>query len=449
MARLFVHAVSCPTCSYPNDHTFRFCQNCGYVRKIVNPQPPKHTPCFNLENIDLRLHQLKLRSMSSAYSKQKLSLQQELENFLYALPGHQNLFTATPRDICRFLVFKDCNGKTKVHHNGCPAAVGHTATTCQCPTRLAYKTIDSYIGKLRSIFNTYGRQGEWNNSLLLGNPATDYIVKHYLKAVTSEQLQAHVIPKQATPIFSDKVLLLARYFDKKIAEPTLSPTDTFLLTRDQAYFKTLFFSGDRGADLGQIKTREIARFPDDQGLLFNHIWGKTLRDGGSNVFGIRRHPNPTLCPIKGLESYVATCRELSIDLSLGYLFRPTNPKGNILDKPFTGSAAEARLKLHLQAAHLFAGETLHSFRSGCALTLMFSGSTLADVLSHVGWKSPATASYYLKLADVLRAGAPADVLCPNNEQIQRAAREYSEYNSLLNFVTAFPSQNILKRSCPD
>ena len=189
MARLFVQAVSCPTCTYPNDHTFRFCQNCGYVRKIVTLEQPKHVPGINLNIIDQRLDQLKHRSMSSAYSRQKLSLQQELENFLYALPGHQALFTTTPRDICRFLVFKDSNCKTKVHHNVCPASVSQTATSCQCPTRLAFKTVDSYIGInilvsiyiYRSIFNACGRQGDWSTSLLLGNPATDSTVKDYLK----------------------------------------------------------------------------------------------------------------------------------------------------------------------------------------------------------------------------------------------------------------------------
>ena len=39
---------------------------------------------------------------------------------------------------------------------------------------------------------------------------------------------------------------------------------------------------------------EIMRFPKDDGFLFNRVWGKTLRDGASNVFGIRRHSNPQL-----------------------------------------------------------------------------------------------------------------------------------------------------------
>ena len=38
---------------------------------------------------------------------------------------------------------------------------------------------------------------------------------------------------------------------------------------------------------------------------------------------MRRHPNPTLCPVRGIELYVSIAGELSVDLSAGYLFRLT------------------------------------------------------------------------------------------------------------------------------
>ena len=42
--------------------------------------------------------------------------------------------------------------------------------------------------------------------------------------------------------------------------------------------------------MGPVKVPEILRFPNDDGFLFNHVWGKTLRDGDNNVFGIKRNP---------------------------------------------------------------------------------------------------------------------------------------------------------------
>ena len=138
--------------------------------------------------------------------------------------------------------------------------------------------MDSYIGKLRSIFAEAGRQGDWNRTLL-GNPATDDLVKIYLKQVTAEQLQGRVIPKQAVPFFPDKLLLLSDQPKRRLALPTLNASEQFVTARDQAFFKTLFYSGDRAGDLGQVKTAEIARFPADNGFLLNPIWGGTLRDG--------------------------------------------------------------------------------------------------------------------------------------------------------------------------
>lgn len=158
--------------------------------------------------------------------------------------------------------------------------------------RLSYKTVDSYVGKLRSIFHTIGREGEWDRRLGLGNPAADKSVKDYLRLITAEQLQARVTPKQATPFFVDKLTHLSRKMDS-----TDSPIDKFLVARDQAFFKTAFFSGDRPGDLGQVKVAEILRFPNDDGFLFNHVWGKTLRDGDQNVYGVRRNPQTVICPV--------------------------------------------------------------------------------------------------------------------------------------------------------
>ena len=98
---------------------------------------------IDLESIDQRLRQLLYFDRATNYAKQKDSLRKEFEAFLASLPGHITLATVTPRDICRFLVFKDKNGKTQIHRNGQAGRY-----TCGCPIRLSYKTVDSYIGKL-------------------------------------------------------------------------------------------------------------------------------------------------------------------------------------------------------------------------------------------------------------------------------------------------------------
>ena len=133
---------------------------------------------------------------------------------------------------------KDKNEKTQVHRNGCPRLGERGTFECVCPLRPSYKTVDSYhIGKLRAIFHAIGRNGEWDRRLGLGNPAADKSVKDYLRLVTAEQLQARVTPKQASPFFVDKLAQLSDYIDRNLQSPNITPTQRFVLARDQAYFK--------------------------------------------------------------------------------------------------------------------------------------------------------------------------------------------------------------------
>ena len=251
-----------------------------------------------------------------------------------ALPGQVSLATVSPQDLCRFLIFKDKDGRTQIHHNGCQFVGQRGKRTCACSFRLSYNTVDSYIGNLTSIFHTTGSYGEWDRRLGLGNPTADKSVKDYFCVVTAEQLRARVTSKQATPFFVDKLTQLSLFLERRLAQ-SVTLLQSFSIARDQVYFKTVFFSGDRPGDLGQVKLAEMLCFPNDDGFLFNHIWGKTLRDGDHSVFGIRRNPQSVICPIRGIEHYVDVAWRMQVDLTCGYLFHPITPNGGILDAPFT------------------------------------------------------------------------------------------------------------------
>ena len=161
---------------------------------------------IDVESIDQRLRQLMDFDCVTSYGNQKDSLRKEVETFLASPPGHITLVTVTPRDICWFLVFKDKNGKTQIHRNGCKYINQAGWYTCGCPICLSCKTVDSYIGKLQAILHFIGRDGEWDKRLVLGNLASDKSVKDFLRLVTVEQLQAQVTPKQAIPFFIDKLI---------------------------------------------------------------------------------------------------------------------------------------------------------------------------------------------------------------------------------------------------
>ena len=427
----------------PMISTFVFVNDAAIKRKVLESLPTTATSGVNLEAIDDRLRQLTLFDNATSYAKQKDSLQKAVEKFLLSIPGSPTLATMTPRDICRFLVFKDKDGKTQVHRNGCNHLGTRGTFECGCPLRLSYKTVDSYIGKLRAIFHTIGRDGEWDKRLGLGNPAADKSVKDYLRLVTAEQLHARVSPKQATPFFVDKLARLSDHIEKQLTSSTITPIQRFILARDQAYFKAVFFSGDRPGDMGHVKVPEILRFPNDDGLLFSHVWGETLRDGSDNVFGIKRNPQTVICPVHGIERYMLVAQQLKLELSQGYLFRPTSSQGAVLDAPFSSSAAEARLKVYLQEMGCDSGETLHGFRAGCAITLALSGAELSEIMDHVGWSRRHTALYYLQLAKVLNPTGASGKLAAAN--VPSVTSEWEDLNNLRRFVCAFPTDASTKR----
>ena len=116
----------------------------------------------NLHDIDQRLDLLLDADNKTKYAKQKESLKIELESFLCSLPGYVALEIVTPRDLCRFLVYKDQHGKTQVHQQSCSYHGQNGCHDCKCHLRLSYKTVDSYIGKLRAIFDSIGRDSEWD-----------------------------------------------------------------------------------------------------------------------------------------------------------------------------------------------------------------------------------------------------------------------------------------------
>jgi hypothetical protein len=155
--KLFIPSVACPSCSYANDETFRFCQQCGVgEEQSVTKLPVRE------DVISKRLEQLAQQRQSSSYVRQKSALERELASFLASVSSPRSLATASPTDVISFLVWKDRGGRTRVHGPDCSAS-GIRATravACHCPKRLAYGTVDSLIGKLRAIFAENGRGSE-------------------------------------------------------------------------------------------------------------------------------------------------------------------------------------------------------------------------------------------------------------------------------------------------
>ena len=426
--------MACPSCAYANDEMFRYCQQCGYKRKRAqDSEVGQELKKVIVQESDIseRIQQ----HQSSRYVRQKSSLERELSNFLFSLSSPKSIVTALPADVVAFLVWKDRAGRTRVHQPECLRQA-----SCQCPLRLAHGTVDSLIGKLRSIFAENGRGTEWQPLMGIGNPAADRSVKQYLANVKEEQLKARVVPRQAEPFLIGDLIKISEFILAQIKECVNSePSKIYVLARDQAVFKSLFFAADRAADLLGLKTVDIRRFPDNSGFLFNHLWTKSLRSGDANVFDFKRGDNAVICPVKGLEMYFSICRLLKIELKAGYLFRSVTKEGKISFKALEPQAAQARLNEYTNAESV-RGKlssdryTLHGFRSGAAISLALAGVSLHEIMDHVGWKNSRTALHYIKLKQVVNPAGAAAKLADLDCDI---GRTYMRLNNLEGFSPVF------------
>ena len=137
--------------------------------------------------------------------------------------------------------------------------------------------------------------------------------------MTEEQLSAGATPRQAELLFIGDLVALCKMTNDKLHTATIDPLHLYIHARDLAYFKLHLFSGDRPSDLAQIKAAESLRFPNDKGILFDHVLGKTLRSGDSRVFAVARHPNSAICPVQALDDYSPTRPSIKISLHSGPL----------------------------------------------------------------------------------------------------------------------------------
>jgi len=86
--------------------------------------------------------------------------------------------------------------------------------------------------------------------------------------------------------------------------------------------------------------------------------------------------------VKALEDYMAICHAIKVSMDNGPLFQMTS--GNRVPLgAFSTNAAEAHLKGYLSEAGL-SNKPLYSFCCGGVITMALTGSTLDDIVDHIG-----------------------------------------------------------------
>ena len=203
---------------------FKFCQQCCYERKRAqNNKVEKQLKRVVVQESAIfeRVQQPTTQHQSFRYVRKEIALEQELSNFLFSLSPPKSIATALPTDAVAFLVWKDRARRTRVHQLDCQGCA-----PCQCPLRLAHGRVDSLIGNLRSIFAENGRGAEWQPLMGIGNPAADRSVKQYLANVHAQIREC----------------------------PSSEPSKIYILARDQAVFKSLFFCSRSGCRFVRLKS---------------------------------------------------------------------------------------------------------------------------------------------------------------------------------------------------
>jgi hypothetical protein len=160
---------------------------------------------------------------------------------------------STASDVRMFLVFKEKDGKTKVHRSGCAfISQKEKKRKCDCPLRRSAGSVDSLIDQVRAIFRDFGRGSDWNAIHGIGNPAAAPIIKRYLAAIRLEQSVSATTPRRAPPLFRDKPYKILRHIIYKLTNPNLSLIQRYILLRDRTFLNLLSYTGDRAGNLGKI-----------------------------------------------------------------------------------------------------------------------------------------------------------------------------------------------------
>jgi len=176
------------------------------------------------------------------------------------------------------------------------------------------------------------------------------------------------------------------------------------------------------------------RFPDDRGLLFNYVYGRTLKSGTEHVFGVLRSEDAVMCPVTALDRYVYGAAILGFHLAGHgrYLFPPCRD-GSVCVGPLKSAQLNADLQYWLTMCRIFDGETMHGIRSGGSIEKSLSGKSLHSVMQLAYWKSPKMAKYYMRKWQVLCASVAGA------EPPQGAGPlHYARMNQMVEFCVAFP-----------
>ncbi|CAC5421776.1 unnamed protein product [Mytilus coruscus] len=185
----------------------------------------------------------------------------------------------------------------------------------------------------------------------------------------------------------------------------------------------------KAGDLGLVLTDQVRWLPGEEGVIISIMKGKTIDISDPRVVILYNSVYTEFCPV--LREYIDFCKVSKLEIVGGYLFRPLASSFIALsDVPFTSAAANARLKSHLTDLNIWEGETPHSTRIGCALTLTWLGLNSECIKSHVGWKSDKMLKHYTVTNEINEKSVSARSLAKlSDSEISLLTGKYQRFNN--------------------
>ncbi|CAN0501374.1 unnamed protein product, partial [Ectocarpus sp. 12 AP-2014] len=138
-----------------------------------------------------------------------------------------------------------------------------------------------------------------------------------------------------------------------------------------------------------------------------------------------------MCPVRAVEQFVQVATCVGWDMTKGYLF-PSVSKELKQGKPVRESKAvtaqymSAMLKMYAQQTGERQDFSLHSLRSGGAISRALAGDSLSSIMQKAYWENPKTAWRYMRLMEVVAPGSGGEGMVQGvTEEPYRELDEFS------------------------
>ena len=214
----------------------------------------------------------------------------------YRCPGEQ---------AAKFLVHKEIQGagRTVGHARHCPFLGAQDNELCDCPVTMSHRTLENYREKLAQAIDRSSLSDKTRN------PFRAWECKAVVATIRKEQLTAGVSARVTRPLWVSSVVQLSVRMLSR-ARQSGYPYDRARILMHRAFIIDAFRTLTRATQLGHTLAQTVVWLPNKEGLVFNYSWGKTLRDGTSHVFAVKRDTDePALCLVAAIEDYVGAALE--------------------------------------------------------------------------------------------------------------------------------------------